>query len=260
MSKRLTVLVFSGICLFSFGATALADEPLKGSVDETAPLEPSKVSPTLTPIEPMAVPVVPAPKKKLQGNVEHEGGAPLEGRAADDDAQLQGMEPQNDKRSNKLQGNATLDDGSLAKEDPDAEDQELAVQWDIWRNRFLNAVQSGVQETLNNPDDSMLRWDPSRQVVMMRFPLGTAAWFSCRITNDQHIADLKLMRSSGFPNYDKAVLAAVSNLDGSALLRYPKRSRRRIVTQIAGIKTSDSSQQQFFHFGDVERIRVPAGQ
>jgi len=95
---------------------------------------------------------------------------------------------------------------------------------------------------------------------VMRFPLGTTAWFSCQVTNDKHIVNLKLMHSSGFPNFDEAVLKAVKELEGSAILRYPSRSHRQIVSQVAGIKTSESSQPQYFHFGDVEKYRTPTDQ
>lgn len=234
---------------------------LKGGVNEVAPIEPAARPPKF--IEEMPTPVV-APRKankKLQGNAEDEGGPRLQGNATDEDADLSGQNGREDSsRSKVLQGAAKIDDSELAKEDPDAEDQELAVQWDAWRNRFLTSVQSGVQEQLNNPDDAMLRWDPERQAVMVRFPLGTVAWFSCRITNDRRIVNLKLQHSSGFPNYDQAVINAVKSLEGSVILKYPKRSRRLVVTQIAGIKTSDSADQQYFHFGDVEHYRVPASQ
>lgn len=239
---------------------ARAGEPLKGNVDEEAPLEPTKVAP-LAPLEPLATPVVPAkPKKPLEGTVDKtDKGKPLQGDANDDDENLNAMQPKTDEKK-PLQGTAAVDDDALTKEDPDAEDQELQVAWDKWRNKFLWSVQSSVQESLNNPDDAMLRWDPQRNVMLSRFPLGTVAWFSCQVTPDRHITKFKLLRSSGFPNYDKAVQNAVYSLEGSSILKYPARSRRPIVTQIAGIKTADSGERQFFHFGDVEHYNVPGGQ
>ncbi|HEY9717147.1 MAG TPA: hypothetical protein V6C69_06755 [Trichormus sp.] len=232
-----------------------ADEPLKGGVDEEAPLEPSKVAPP-KPLEPMLAPVV--PKKPLQGTVDKtDKGKSLQGTADDDDDNLSAMQGKTDAKK-PLQGTAAVDDDPLSKEDPDAEDQELQVAWDKWRNKFLWSVQSSVQESLNNPDDSMLRWDPQKNVVMSRFPLGTVAWFTCQVTPDRHVSNFKLLRTSGFPNFDKAVQDAVYSLEGSTILKYPSRSRRKIVTQIAGIKTSDSGERQFFHFGDVEHYNVPA--
>jgi hypothetical protein len=233
--------------------------PLQGSVDEQAPLEPSK-SPALTPMEPLAVPVVPArPKKPLQGTVEHSGRrAPLETGASEEETALKEMQAIDDKRKKDLlKGAAALDKDALTKEDPDAEDQELMVAWDTWRNKFLWSIQSNMQEEMNNPDDANLRWDPEHQVLLAKFPLGISAWFSCQVSADRHITSYKLVRSSGYPNYDKAVAASVKSLEGSSILKFPARSRRQIVTQVAGIKTSETGERKYQHFGDVERYTMP---
>jgi hypothetical protein len=230
---------------------------LKGAVDETAPLEPSKAS-TAAPIESMPMPVVPAKPKKLQGGVQ-QNTKNLNGEAADDDERLTPMKGQADS-DRPLKGSAMQDTDGLQKEDPDAQDQELMVQWDKWRNRFLWAIQSSMQEFLNNPDDANLRWDPERQVLLAKFPLGTVAWFSCHVTSDRHIESFKLLRSSGYPNYDKAVANAVRSLEGTSILKFPAKSRRPMVTQIAGIKTSEQGERQYFKFGDTERYTVPGGQ
>lgn len=189
----------------------------------------------------------------LNGSAQQDGG-PLQGGAQDDGGNLTPMRPQGGKPI--LQGSAIQSDTGPAA-DPDMDDQELQVEWDKWRNKFLWAVQSGVQEALNNPEDVDLRFDPSRGMVVVRFPLGTTAWFFCRISNDRHIISAKIKQSSGFPNYDKAVINSIMALEGSSYLRFPKRSQRQFVTQIAGIKTSDSQDRQYFKFGDVERYRTP---
>jgi len=241
---------------------------LNGSVEDTA-VEPSKQGlvppqePLATPVvpsqEPMATPVVP---KRLQGGVEKvdEGGKKLQGQADDeDDANLSGMAGKADKvlKSNADAGNNGLTSG-LAQEDPDADDKELQVQWDKWRNRFLWAIQSGVQEILNNSQDGNLRWDPRSQTIVRQFPLGTSAWFYCQVTADKRIVNFKFLHGSGYPNYDQAVQEAIASLAGSSILRFPAGSHRRKVEQAAGIKTAESSQNEYFHFGDVEKYRVPA--
>lgn len=241
--------------------SAMADEPLKGGVEETgvAPVKSEPIN-----LMPMPVPVV--PDTKLEGNAKSDqlkGGTEqndLTGGVNDEGGDLKPGQGKLDKRKQPLQGSAAIDDSNLASQDPDLEDQELQVEWDKWRNRFLWAVQSGVQEVLNNPDESMLRFDPNKNAVVMRFPLGTTAWFSCQVTPDRRVVNLKLMKSSGFPGFDNAVIESVKNLEGTSILRYPKRSRRRVVSQVAGIKTSSSSEQQYFHFGDTERVRIPGGQ
>lgn len=227
----------------------------------------------------------PAPRKKrmkpISGRIESNdadmGGIPQKGRLdsqnplsgsadANNDA-LQGnaqddgpgsLTPMTPRSGGKpiLQGGATQSDYG-PQGDPDMDDQELQVDWDRWRNKFLFAVQGGVQEALNNPDDVDLRFDPAKGMVVVRFPLGTVAWFHCKVSADRHIMSAKIKQSSGFPNFDNAVIASIHNLEGSTVLRFPKRSQRQFVTQTAGIKTADSPERQYFKFGDVERYRTP---
>ena len=241
--------------------SAPAKEPLKGQIED-ASVEPTRPeTPKL--MEQMPTPVVPAHKQPLQGTIEQSGtGKPMQGSAEDEnDPGLQSMNARSAPTdSHPLQGNLKMENSGLHSEDPDAEDQELQVQWDKWRNRFLWAVQNSVQEILNNSDDANLRWDPRRQTVVRQFPLGTTAWFYCKVSADKQIVSFKLLQSSGFPNYDAAVKEAVADLQGSAILRFPARSKRQMVTQAAGIKTAESSQNEFFHFGDVEKYRVPGNQ
>ncbi len=231
--------------------------PLQGSVQDTD-LEPTKQS-YLKPMEPIPAPVLPAPK--LQGNVEQAGAIkPMQGNAEDDDAGLTPMSGKVDTSNHVLRGSANVENGALQGQDPDNEDQELMVQWDKWRNRFLWAIQSGVQEILSSSGDGNLRWDPRTNTVVRQFPLGTAAWFYCQVTADKRIVNFKFIHPSGYPNYDQAVQEAVAALAGTSILKFPARSKRLKVEQAAGIKTAESSQNEFFHFGDVEKYRVPANQ
>lgn len=191
-----------------------------------------------------------AGKDALSGKVEVNGvGQPLTGRL--------------DPRTGKLQGSASKTDSELSAgvedADPDAGDQELQVEWDRWRNRFLHAVQSGMQEAMNNPTEETVRWDANKQAMVSRFPMGTIAWFSCQITPDLRIHHIKLLHTSGYPAYDRAVLDAIDSLQGSSILHYPRGSKRMVVTQMAGIKTAEQSEYRNFHFGDVERQKVPRG-
>jgi hypothetical protein len=226
-----------------------AREPLKGGIEDTD-VAPTKKEHFNSEI-PMAVPV--PPKQKLEGKTDHSA---LEGQAQDDgDANLQGMNGQADKKI--LQGNAQQLDGSVGS-DPDTTDQELMVEWDAWRNRFLQAVQSDVQSNLNSSEDTMLKWDPRRQTVIRQFPLGTVAWFKCDIREDRKIVNFELLKSSGYPNYDRIVMDAVAALNGTDILRFPSKSKRHKVNQMAGIATATESTKEFFHFGDVEKYKVPS--
>lgn len=202
----------------------------------------------------------------LQGGIKHEeSSGALSGNAEDDGGDLQAgqgqfgrgnpLNGQADDGGGPLQGNAQDDGANLSTDDPDLDDQELQVEWDKWRNNFLYAVQSGVQERLNNPEDMNLRFDRRTGMMLPKFPLGTMAWFDCVITRDRQIKDLKIVNTSGFKGYDKAVLDSVLNLDGTRLLKFPKRSMRKFVRQDAGIKTATQGGRQYFNFGDVERYR-----
>lgn len=269
----LSVLAYCLLVPPCLGTSDSENEPLQGRIEESG-IAPTRAEP-LKPVEPIVAPVVNKHKKTrltgeakesgLEGNVTNavkdkpyeEDGNALKGQATESDTVFESQNAKTDRSPNLLKGRALIEENPITGEDPDIEDQELMIEWDRWRNRFLSAVQSRVQETLNNPDETMLRWDPARETVIARFPLGTVAWFSCQITNERRIVNLKLLRSSGFPNYDRAVLDAVSDLNASAILRYPRRSRRTIVNQIAGIKTAETSETPNFRFGDIERYRVP---
>jgi hypothetical protein len=239
-------LIVSAPCAFA--------APLQGGVEETGIL-PSEATKNEE-IMDMPTPVLPSvPKKPLEGTIKQDA---LHGEADEDDPNLQNQNAEADSDGRApLRGQAQTDQQPLDSDDPDMDDQELQVAWDRWRNNLLYAIQSGVQEALNNPEDAMLRWDPVRKRVLMRFPLGTTSWFYCKVNSNRHIESLKIMEPSGFDGYDKAVLKAVRDLEGSSLLKFPKRSRRLFVTQSAGIKTSDQGGgRQDFRFGDVERYRT----
>jgi hypothetical protein len=64
------------------------------------------------------------------------------------------------------------------------------------------------------------------------------------------------MHSSGSPVYDKAVLAAINALQGSKILTYPSGSKRTLVIQTAGIRTTNTYVRKYFQFGDVEHQQV----
>lgn len=275
LAARRLAICLVGILLVGASGPCIADDgnKLHGQVEEAGVLP--SLAPTAPPLEPMPVPVV-RPRKSQQKP--HGDKGPIKGReiqdrassgekggtlkariehTADPDLEQGKLAPRNE----PLQGSATKDDLSagVSGSDPDAGDKELQIEWDRWRNRLLHAIQSGMQESLNNPSEATLRWDPSKQAMVSRFPTGTVAWFSCQVTPDQRVIHIKLLHSSGYPGYDRAVLDAIDALQGSSILRYPRGSRRQIVTQVAGIKTAEQAEYRHFKFGDVERHRVPVG-
>ena len=235
--------------LLKGGAT---DQALHGSVQSQALqglIKEEIVSPTRN-VEPrridnMPVPVLPkldlskpqtgkAGDNNLKGKAEDQGSAkPLEATVSQED-----IVPQKQNI------------------DPDADNAELMVQWDKWRNRLLWVIQSGVDEFLSNPPPESLLWDPKANAMISRVPLGIEAWFSCQVTPSHQMQNVKLLHGSGSQLYDQAVLAAINQLQGSKILAYPPGSKRKIVTQMAGLKTTRTFQRKYFQFGDVERRQV----
>ena len=251
-----------GLCASDPDASSpSAKGPLQGEVEEEG-VAPSKTGP-VAPKEPLPEPVFNklsptegTSDKPLKGKTEKTELKGHEEEEGNPDG-LQSMTGSSSPEGGYLKGSAQKEGDALAGEDPDSQDRDLQVEWDRWRNRLLQAVLAGAMENLNNPDAADFKWDPIRQRVMTQFPLGTIAWFACDITNDRRIRTLRLMKSSGYPNYDRAVLDAVRSLEGTSILKFPSRSRRTHVSQAGGVKTSEQYQQQYFKFGDVEHVRVP---
>ncbi len=188
----------------------------------------------------------------------------LSGKAIDDelrgmvnDGSLKSLAPALGENGAALKGRAALQGGKGGLLDPDEDDQELMVEWDRWHNRFLRAVQLGVQELLNNPDPEDYerpRVDPVSGNFTNRYPLGTGAAFSCQVTSDGQIKNLEIVETSNFSKYDRAVLRAVQQLAGTRILVFPKGSHRRTVIQPGRIKTASTNDFKYHHFGDVERV------
>lgn len=225
-------------------AQPVQQQPLQGTVEQSGGAEPAGGEP-------------------LQGKTDARGEDALKGSATDSGA-VGGvpLTPKQDKNP-VLKGNASLLDGKVS-EDPDLQDRELMVEWDRWRNRFLRAIQLQVQASVNNPDDwddtaprRKMVYDPVRRVVIVqpRFPLGTEATFTVDVTPDKRIKNLAILHSSGQPAYDRAVLDGIRALEGTSLLTYPAGSHRKVVNEVATIRASTSSDYQYQHFGDVERVR-----
>jgi hypothetical protein len=262
---RVVLVLFFGL---SFGQAS--SDPLQGQVEEET-IEPAKPSPS-APVEPLAVPVLKAPEPNLEsqtGQADNQQSS-LKGQAETDtsagkaDWVEDGLKPESAKAAGApakdlLKGSAELEDGAaLTGQDPDMDDQELQVEWDRWRNRFLRAVLSGATESMNNPQEANFHWDPLRHALVSPFPLGLESFFACTISNDRRITNLKLVRPSGNGAFDQAVLDSVRALEGTSILRFPDRSRRKFVSQAGGVRTSDHAENRYYHFGDVEHYRIPA--
>src|SRR5271163_73218 len=149
------------VLFFTLSLGRASADPLKGQVEEET-IEPAKPSPN-APVEPLAVPVLKAPEPNLEsqtGKADNQESS-LKGQAETDtrdgkaDWVEDGLKPENARAATApakdlLKGSAEVEDGALTGQDPDMDDQELQVEWDRWRNRFLRAVLSGATESMNN--------------------------------------------------------------------------------------------------------------
>jgi len=245
----------------TFWPQAAQAEPLQGNVQELGATE----APTnLAPIVPMSAPVLKKRKplaadaqdNSLKGNAEDGGRNALSGNAGD--SELRQQRPAMD-ASQPLQGSAQASDMQLQAQDADSQDQEMAVEWDKWRNRLLRSIQSGVQELINNPENMVPHFDQARGRVILgpKIPLGQKASFHVRISNERRVVKARIIASSGNPEFDNALLDAIYALDGSTILRFPRGSQRERVVQEATIITADHGENEYFKFGDVEKYRVP---
>lgn len=173
------------------------------------------------------------------------------GRAVPAKGPLKGLVQQENLEINKENPNA-------AQEDPDAQDKELMIEWDHWRNRFLQAVLSGTTDILSSDQAQNFQFNAQTKMIESKYPFGTIAWFSCQITKDGQIREVLIDSPSGFPAYDEAVREAVKALAGSAILKFPSRSKRVSVLQAGGVQRTAQVNKQYFHFGDIEHYRLPA--
>jgi hypothetical protein len=202
---------------------------------------------------------VPTKSKQLQGEIEQgNDGDPTMSKPAS------ATMDQSKSSGNYIKGQIQQENGEAGtesplagNEDPDATDKELMIEWDRWRNRFLQAVLGGTTDALNNDQARNFQFNPQTNVVESKYPMGTNAWFSCKITKDGHIKEVLIEKSSGFSGYDDAVRESVQSLEGSAILKFPSRSRRISVLQAGGVERTAQVNKQYFHFGDTEHYRVP---
>jgi TonB C terminal len=179
--------------------------------------------------------------KQSSGNIEH--GEPA-------NSYLKGLIQQEETETTKETPGAGNDD-------PDAQDKDLMIEWDHWRNRFLQAVLSGTTDSLSSDQAQNFQFNPQTNVIESKYPFGTVAWFSCKITKDGQVQEVLIEHASGFPAYDEAVREAVKALAGSTILKFPSRSKRISVLQAGGVQRTAQVNKQYFHFGDTEHYRVP---
>ena len=121
-------------------------------------------------------------------------------------------------------------------------ERELAVQWDDWRNRFLQFVRAGM---IPNKYEE-LEWQH-----------GITAQFRCVVTADKHIKSCEITESSGNVSFDNTLEMAVESLDGYKILTFPAGSRRTEVLVDHIYVTLGGLDPGHIDFGDVEYEDMP---
>jgi hypothetical protein len=262
--KILTLTLSLGLAIASSGNLAAnGDQPLQGNVQEMGA---SESAPNLAPIVPMSAPVLKKRKplaadaqdNSLKGNAEDSGHG-LSGQAQDEGSAPMKSQKGTLDGSGPLKATLSQNEFELQSQDADSQDQEMAVEWDRWRNRILRSIQGGVQELINNPENMVPHFDQARGKVILspRIPLGQKASFYVRISDQRRVVKARIVASSGNTEFDNALLDAIYALDGTTILRFPKGSQRPRVVQEATIITADHGTDEYFKFGDVEKYRVP---
>ena len=116
------------------------------------------------------------------------------------------------------------------------EEKNLMIEWNEWHNRFSHAVRnhmfSSVFETIN-------------------FPRGLLTAYSCDVSSEREIKNIKIAKSSGNFWFDSAVVKALRKLDGSELLAFPAGSKRSFVTTEVGVRFGTGRSGEL-EFHDVE--------
>jgi hypothetical protein len=117
------------------------------------------------------------------------------------------------------------------------EDQELSIQWDDWRNKFGNSVERRIFHT------------PIEALVV---PMGITAYFHCVVSNDKHVKNVRITKSSGVLFYDRAVKDAVESMEGEDVLLFPEGSQRSEVAVNIGFTHVDKKTVRYVYYNDIE--------
>lgn len=115
-------------------------------------------------------------------------------------------------------------------------EQDLAIEWDRWHNRFARAVRDGMF---------------SNRFEAINMPPGLITWYHCEVNSQMNLQNVRISKSSGNFWYDKAVIDAVRKLDGSPVLKFPDGSKRSDVSADIGIRLGGPASGEL-KFNDVE--------
>jgi hypothetical protein len=121
------------------------------------------------------------------------------------------------------------------------EDKELEIQWDDWRNKFGSNVERRI---FHSPIEALV------------VPMGITSYFHCTVTNDKHVKDVRITKSSGVLWYDRAVKDAVESMQGDDVLLFPEGSQRSEVSVNIGFTHVDKKTVRYVYYNDIEHSTI----
>ncbi len=202
----ISVLIYSMACFVDQAGQA---EVLQGSIQETDAMtrlnrqasENGNVQGVGSPPTRIGMPVA-APNfrsgQPLAGLLDTAAFTPLRGNLAADNGRLGLLKPQEF-------GNIPNSKFDLGAE---RGDRELVVAWEAWHHQLSSAVYRRWSEMANTPGQATMR---------------------ITVTRERQIIPT-MLRSSGSPRFDRALLDAVMSLNGNPGLTFPAQSRRQEVS------------------------------
>jgi hypothetical protein len=140
----------------------------------------------------------------------------------------------------------------LVEADPDIAKNDVLVQWDGWRNRVVHAAWTNWGKKLDGGGLSVGTFKMNLATKRItKFADGTRATFSCLVTRNCRLQDLKITETSGDQQFDDLVLASVRSLEGKSVLRFPSDSNRNAVTISCAFRIG-KTQFRPHQFNDIE--------
>lgn len=135
--------------------------------------------------------------------------------------------------------------------------EEVSIDWDSWRNKVTRSIWARFCELLNGGDAFMF----GNMVIKLgnapvpRFPLGTSASYSFDVNSERQLSNVRITDSSGNQQFDKLILRSVQSIDGKQFLKFPKGSKRNLVSASAKLFTTKHGSFTKISFGDIERYQ-----
>lgn len=139
-------------------------------------------------------------------------------------------------------------------------DSEIQIEWDNWYKRFEKAIYNKFSVLLCGGDAVAIGglFLKLGDAPPLKFKDGTNATFACDINSNKQLENLRITSSSGNYKFDSLVLQSVGSLNGKSILRFPKNSRRKQVSDSLALWIDRKN--PGFNFkpsGEIEKVRVP---